>query len=52
MSTEYEKVCTVSNESELESLTHDAHFLCERCGAKANKETNVCVPVLIEEPDH
>jgi hypothetical protein len=51
MTTEYEKICAVSDASELEELTHEANFLCERCGAKAHRETNVCVPVMIE-PDH
>ena len=51
MKTENEKICAVSDLSELDKLTREAHFLCERCGAKSNSESNVCVPVMIE-PDH
>jgi hypothetical protein len=45
------KVCAVSDESLLASLSKNPEVICARCGAKSHDKSNVCEPVAIE-PDH
>lgn len=46
-----EKVCAVSDESLIASLSRNPEVICARCGAKSHDKSNVCEPVAIE-PDH
>ena len=51
MTREHAKVCAVTDPRQLEKITREAEFSCERCGAKAHDRGSVCEPTPIE-PDH
>ncbi len=35
----------LSDAEEFNALTDDPKFCCDRCGRKANADTNLCVPI-------
>lgn len=51
MSGKMSKICAVNDAKQLNKLTREPQFMCERCGAKGHDKSNVCAPVMIE-PDH
>ena len=45
MSSGSDKICAITDDATIRSLSADALVTCARCGAKAHDPANVCDPV-------